>query len=110
MGTLTDVQIIKKDGKPVFAVIPYEEYMRLLPEDEDSSIPHEVVGLVIKKGMNLVSAWRTHLGLTQKEVAKRAGISQAALSQMEKSNNELRTTTLEKLAHAMGISTEQLKD
>ena len=110
MGTLTDVQIIKKDGKPAFAVIPYEEYLRLLPKDEDETVPHEVVGLVIKKGMNLVKAWRTHLGLTQREVAKRAGISQAALSQMEKSANELRTATLEKLARAMGISAEQLRD
>ena len=110
MGTLTDVQIIKKDGKPAFAVIPYEEYMKLLPQDEDATFPHEVVALVIKKGINLAKAWRTHLGLTQREVAKRAGISQAALSQMEKSTNELRTATLEKLARAMGISTEQLQD
>lgn len=110
MGTLTDVQIIKKDGKPAFAVIPYEEYLGLLPTEEDATVPHEVVSLVIKKGMNLVKAWRTYLGFTQREVAKRAGISQAALSQMEKSTNELRTMTLEKLAHAMGISIEQLQD
>ena len=109
MGTLTDVQIIKVDGKPAFAVIPYDDYLRLLPQD-DANIPHEVVGLIIKKGMNLVKAWRTHLGLTQREVAKRAGISQAALSQMEKSTNELRTTTLEKLARAMGLTVEQLQD
>ena len=110
MGTLTNVQIIKKDGKPAFAVIPYEDYLSLLPKDENATVPHAVVGLVIKKGMNLVRAWRTHLGFTQKEVAKRAGISQAALSQMEKSANELRTTTLGKLARAMGISVEQLQD
>ena len=81
-----------------------------VPKDEDETVPHEVVGLVIKKEMNLVKAWRTHLVLTQREVAKRAGISQAALSQMGKSTNELRTTTLEKLARAMGISAEQLQD
>ena len=67
MGTLTDVQIIKEDGKPAFAVIPYEEYLRLLPQDDDVIVPHEVVGLIIKKGMNLVKAWRTHLGLTQRD-------------------------------------------
>jgi DNA-binding XRE family transcriptional regulator len=110
MGALTDVQIIKKDGKPAFAVIPYERYLELLPKGGGESIPHEVVGLVVKKGMNLVKAWRTHLKLTQKEVAKRAGISQAALSQMEKSSNELRTATLEKLAAAMGLSVYQLQD
>ena len=76
----------------------------------EDAIPHEVVGLVIKKEMNLVKAWRTYLGLTQREIAKRAGISQAALSQMEKSTNTLRTPTLEKLAEAMGIGVEQLQD
>jgi len=110
MGTLTDVQIIKKDGKPAFVVIPYEEYLKLLPQDQGITVPHEVVGLVIKREMNLLKAWRTHLGLTQKQVAKRAGISQAALSQMEKSTNELRTKTLEKLARAMDLSMDQLQD
>jgi len=110
MGTLTNVQIIKQNGKPAFAIIPYEDYLSILPKEKDASIPHEVVGLVVKKGMNLVKAWRGYLGFTQKEVAKRASISQAALSQMEKSNNELRTATLEKLAKAMGLSVEQLQD
>ncbi len=90
-------------------MIPYEEYLKLLPPEE-ATIPHEVVGLVVKKGMNLVKAWRSYLRMTQAEVAKKAGISQAALSQMEKSENELRTATLEKLATAMGLSVDQIKD
>lgn len=86
-----------------------EEYLKLIP-DEDVTIPHEVVGLVVKKGMSLVKAWRAYLGMTQTEVAKKAGISQAALSQIEKSENKLRTATLEKLARVMDLSVEQLKD
>lgn len=109
MSALTNIQIIEQNGKPAFAVIPYDEYLKLLP-DEDVTIPHEVVGLVVKKGMNLVKAWRAYLGMTQTEVAKKAGISQAALSQMEKSGNKLRTATLEKLARVMDLSVEQLKD
>ncbi|RJP59892.1 MAG: helix-turn-helix domain-containing protein [Deltaproteobacteria bacterium] len=105
----TNIQYIEQDGKPVFAVIPYDEYIKLLPS-EDVTIPHEVVGLVIKKGMNLVKAWRTYLGITQSEIAKKAGITQAALSQMENTENTLRTATLEKLAKAMGLSVDQLKD
>ena len=108
MNTLTEVQFIEKDGEPAFAVIPYTEYLKLFPEE--ATIPHAVVGLVIKKNMNLVKAWRIYLGLTQKEVAKKAHISQAALSQMEKSENSLRTATLKKLAKAMGLSEEQLRD
>jgi DNA-binding XRE family transcriptional regulator len=109
MSRPTNIQIIKQNGKPAFAVIPYEEYLKLLPPEE-VTIPHQVVGLVIKKSMNLVKAWRTYLHMTQAEVAKKAGISQAALSQMEKTENRLRSGTLEKLADAMGIAVEQLKD
>lgn len=109
MRTPTNIQYIEQNGKPLFAVIPYDEYIKLLPS-EDVTIPHEVVGLVIKKGMNLVKAWRTHLGLTQSAIAKKAGITQAALSQMENNENTLRTATLEKLAKAMNLSVDQLKD
>ncbi len=109
MNALTDVQIIQQNGQPAFAVIPYDQYLQFLPPEEPT-IPHEVVGLIVKKGMNLVKAWRTYLGLTQAEVAQKAGISQAALSQMEKSENRLRDHTLEKLADAMNISVAQLKD
>jgi DNA-binding XRE family transcriptional regulator len=109
MKTPTNIQYIEQNGKPVFAVIPYDEYIKLLPSKE-VTIPHEVVGLVIKKGMNLVKAWRTYLGITQSEIAKKAGITQAALSQMENTENTLRTATLEKLAKAMGLSVDQLKD
>ena len=37
-------------------------------------------------------------------------MSQAALSQMEKGEKNLRTKTLEKLAVAMGLKVEQLQD
>ncbi|MDP2752638.1 MAG: helix-turn-helix transcriptional regulator [Rhodocyclaceae bacterium] len=53
-------------------------------------------------------AWREYLGLTQAEVAERAGITQAALFQMESGEVKLRKATREKLAKAMGLTTEQL--
>jgi DNA-binding XRE family transcriptional regulator len=109
MKTHTNVQYIEQNGKPAFVVIPYDDYLKLLPTEE-ATIPHEVVGLIINKGMNLVKAWRTYLGITQSEIAKKAGISQAALSQMENTDNPLRTATLEKLAIAMNLSIEQLED
>jgi hypothetical protein len=41
----------------------YDEFLKLI-RDEETTIPHEVVGMVVKKGMNLVKAWRTYLGMT----------------------------------------------
>jgi len=111
MSVHTDnVQIIQQNGKPVFAVIPYDDFLKLVGEEEDeATVPHVVVGLVIENGWNLLKAWRKHLGLSQKELAQRAGISQPALSQMERSEN-LRTKTVEKLADALGIEAAQLVD
>ena len=110
--TLNSVQVINRNGKPEYAVVPYIEYLRLLDKAEDNTalIPHEVVERVIEKEFNLLKAWRKHLGLTQKEVAKRAGITQSALSQMERMETNHRTATLEKLARAMGIEASQLID
>jgi predicted transcriptional regulator len=112
MNEPTDIQTIMQDGKPAFVVIPYDEYMRLFPKapriPEGDAIPHEVVGMTIRKGYTLVRAWREYLGLTQTEVARRMGITQAALSQMESGEKRLRKATLEKLAAAMGIGVDQL--
>jgi DNA-binding XRE family transcriptional regulator len=111
MSVHTDkVQIIRQGGKPAFAVIPYDDFLELTgTHEDDSTIPHVVVGLMVENRWNLLKAWRKHLGLSQKELAIRAGISQPALSQMEKSDN-LRSATIEKLASAMSIEVEQLVD
>jgi len=103
-----NVQIIEKNGEPVFAVIPYDEYLELTGARRET-IPHEVVGLVIKNDWSLVKAWRRYLGISQKDLALKAGISQSALSQMENSHN-LRGSTIDKLAVALGISSELLVD
>jgi DNA-binding XRE family transcriptional regulator len=106
-----NVQVIKQGGLPAFAVIPYDDYLAMLTKNtEGDSVPREVAEKAILEAMPLIKAWRLHLGLTQKDVAKRAGITQAALSQMERAENINRTTTLEKLADAMGLSIDQVQD
>jgi DNA-binding XRE family transcriptional regulator len=106
-----NVQIIRQGNRPMFAVIPYDEYLALTKGDsaDDALIPHAVVELVVKNNWNLLKAWRKHLGMNQKTLAEKAGISQPALSQMENSNNH-RDTTIEKLAAAMRLKPEQLVD
>ena len=110
--TLDNVHVIHRDGKPEYAVVPYTDYLRLIEKsaESDAVIPHKVVEWVIEKDFNLLKAWRKHLGLTQKEVARKAGITQSALSQMERKQTNHRTVTLEKLAAALGIEIAQLVD
>lgn len=84
-------QTIIEKGKPVFAVVPYKEFLRIYPQAKhEAGIPHEVVKLMVKQNYSRIRAWREYLGLTQEELASRMGVTQAALSQMEKLKARLR--------------------
>lgn len=72
-----------------------------------NAIPSEVVSLIFDNGFTPARAWREYLQLTQEECSRKLGISQAAYSQLETSNNP-RKTTRNKLATALGINPEQL--
>ena len=104
-----DVQIINENGKPKFAVLPWEDYRRLMRRaDMRPTVPHEVVEAVTIEGAPAIRAWREFKQMTQAEVAERAGISQPSLAQHETGENTMRRATLEKLAQALGVVPEQL--
>ncbi|MBC8548232.1 MAG: helix-turn-helix transcriptional regulator [Candidatus Brocadiales bacterium] len=107
MNIPIDLQIIKENGKPAFAVIPYNEFLRLV--EPEPTIPHEVVSMTIREGFSLITAWRKYLGLSQTEVAKRMGITQAGLSQIENSDRH-KPGTLKQIAKALDLTLEQLQD
>jgi len=117
----TKIQTIYQGGLPAFVVLPFAEFAREHPKEaecirplhpripEGDAVPHEVVSAHIDQGITYLQAWREYLGLTQEEVAARAGITQAALSQMESGESKLRKATRAKLAQAMGLNPEQLE-
>ena len=114
MSARTDPQIISQNGKPAFAVIPWNEYQAMVhkqiePDESDVWFPNEVVKANVR-GESLIKAWREYLKLTQAELAAKAGMKQSALARLESSNASPRKATLSKLAEAMGISVEQLID
>lgn len=98
--------ILGEDGAPAFVVVPYAEFMHRFEQAGDL-IPHAVVELVIDHDMTPAKAWRTHLQLTQDEVAQRMGITQSAYAQLEASAKP-RKSSRERIAGAFGISAVQL--
>jgi DNA-binding XRE family transcriptional regulator len=113
MNALTEnVQTIMENGKPAFAVIPYENYKVICRrldslELEPDEVPHEVAAMMLEKSYSMSKAWRIYLRMNQREAAQKIGISQAALSQIEKSETNHRQT-LQKIADAYGIHINQL--
>jgi DNA-binding XRE family transcriptional regulator len=114
MSVHIDPQIIKQNGKPAFAVIPWNEYQKLLnnqieSDESDVWFPNEVVKANVR-GDSLIKAWREYLNLTQAELASKAGMKQSALARLETNTAKPRKSTLLKLAEAMGVAVDQLID
>lgn len=112
-------QIIEKNGKPEYAVIPYDEYVRLLELAEDGLdtyvqidmtdlVPAVVVDRLLA-GENPVRVWREHRGFTQQELADLARISKPYLSQIETGERE-GSAVLPQLARALNVTVDELVD
>lgn len=107
MNVHTDIQIIHdSNGMPAFVVLPYADWLATRDRQENL-VPNEVVNLTFDNDWSPMRAWREYLGLTQAEVAARAGMTQGAYAQMEHSAKP-RHASLKKIAKAMGLNAEQL--
>jgi DNA-binding XRE family transcriptional regulator len=120
------VQIIKKNGKPEWAVIPFSEYKKLQEALEDSedikdieesvlaiqegkemTVPGEVT-FAILDGVSPIRAWRKHKQIKMNELAKKVGISSAYLSQIENGKRNPTIDTLKAIAKKLNIDIEML--
>lgn len=120
-----NVQVIEKDGRPEWAIVPYEVYQRLVEEAEmlqdirafdeakkaieegEELIPSEVTYAILD-GANPIRVWREHRGLTQHRLAEAAGISVPYLSQIESGKREGRAAVLAALAKELGLSLDDV--
>ena len=121
-------QIIEKNGRPEFAVIPYEDYrhfLELLEDEADARVvaefheaytagreflvPDEIVRRELA-GESSIKLWREHRGLTQQELATRAGISKPYLSQIETGKRQGTVETLSAIARSLNIPLDVLTD
>lgn len=109
-----------RDGKPLFAILPYDEYQRLrraaedladnaayLAHKDDEKIPAAFAERLID-GENPVRVWRQYRQFTQTALAARAGITQAYLSEIETGKSEGSVKVLVAIAAALAIDLDDL--
>ena len=121
-----NVQIIEKNGKPEWAVIPFSEYEKLREALEDSedikdietnlkaiqegkelTVPGEVT-FAILAGTNPIRAWREYKRIKMIELAGKVGISSAYLSQIENGKRNPTIDTLKSIAKELKIDIDML--
>lgn len=119
-------QIIRSNGKPEYAVIPFDEYRQLLADaemladvrafdgarqalaaGEDEMIPAKVVDRLLD-GHNPVRVWREFRGLSAADLAIACGVTAAAISQIESGKRKSSVAMLKKLARTLNVDLETL--
>lgn len=120
-------QFIEQDGRRAFAVVPIDEYERMLEalaELEDVEAVHalkaklasgeeelvpEAVANALLDGANPVRVWREHRGMTQQELADASGFTKPYICQIERGNRQPeKAGTLAKLAKALRVAVEDV--
>lgn len=77
--------------------------------DNDSvAIPFDVVKIKHTHNVNLLGAWRIYRNLSQQEVADKLGLSQGAISQMERRDNKPQKKTLARFSQIYDCEIEQM--
>ena len=118
------VQIIEKDGRPEYAVVPIDEYRHMVASLEESAaraaadralrenaagetIPGDVVHAILD-GAPPLRAWRQHRRLTLDGLAARVGVSKGYLSQIENGRKSGTLDLVRRLAVALDVTLDEL--
>lgn len=120
------VQILEHEGRPAFALMPIEEYRRLVEALEDAhdaaaieafyrrlvageedTFPADVVDKLLA-GENPVRVLRAYRGMTLQQVADACGVTNSHVSQVEKGKRSMSTDLLKKMAVALRVDVELL--
>ena len=119
-----NVQIIKKDGRPQYVVLPIENYreiISLLDNTEDCSaidraliedkagetVPSETVNAILN-GVPPLRAWRQCRGFTLDSLAERVGVSKGYLSQIENGRKPGTLGILRRISIVLSVTIDDL--
>lgn len=95
-------QIIFDEGKPAFAVIPYDDYVALTTNKAKKTKDDEFVPFVLSDYIkNSIRVARVEAGLTQKELARRLKVTQGYVSKIEGRNFEVTPALMNRVAKAI---------
>lgn len=121
-------QIIEKNGRPEWAVIPYQDYLNLIEIQEDTVdtstiektlrslsdgteelVPAHMVDRILD-GENPITVWREYRSYSTAELADMCSVTASAISQIERRKRQPSIGLLRKIAAALKVGIDDLLD
>ena len=84
-----------------------EDRLAALSADDGIRLPHGVA-LAIMRGANPVAAFRSHAGITLRDLSERTGVAASYLSEIERGLKPGSAATLSRIANALGTTVDSL--
>ena len=84
-----------------------EDRLAALDAEDSGRVPHEVAVAIIR-GESPVLAFRSHLGLTLRELSARTGLVASYLSEIERGRKAGSASALGRIADALGTTVDAL--
>lgn len=120
------VKILEADGKPAFAIVPYDEYraLRDLADDandaaalarfakrfakgREKTVPSDIVDRMLA-GESPLRVWRQHRGMSAAALADAADITPAHVSKLESGKGEPSLSLLRRLSRVLDVDLDLL--
>jgi len=117
---MINYQVITSRGKPRFAVVEYQTFLKLLEQVEGQKKERSTVQRTRRRKeptaseltqlmrIRPIKGWRLFRNLTQSELAEKTGLKQTHVSLMESNKIKPRENTLKKLAEALDCDVDDL--
>jgi DNA-binding XRE family transcriptional regulator len=98
------VQVIKRDGEPEYAVLPWADYLALLQAAGHAAQAPEAAADTVKPALSELVRLRVEKGLSQQELARSVGISPHYLGMIESAERQPDAAIKRALAWALGVA------
>jgi ribosome-binding protein aMBF1 (putative translation factor) len=104
---LTEYEALLEKAESYDELVALQEFHHALDAGQEELIPSDVVEKLVS-GQSPIKVWRQYRGLSQAQLAKEIGVSQAYVAQLETRQRQGKPTVLKNIADALGVIVDDL--
>ncbi|MGQ0528149.1 MAG: helix-turn-helix domain-containing protein [Alphaproteobacteria bacterium] len=90
-------------GKP-YVLVPLHDYRALTSDAKSNELPAAILDALAAKQESAVKTLRKHRGMTQAELAKKAGLSRPYLTEIEAGKKDGSVKAVKSIAEVLGVN------